>query len=178
MPFVKFLPESARMADLLKSRPASMKLALQLGQELLRSGSDFSDGERELLATYVSALNQSRYCLLAHAACAKELGIEETVLTTLIEDPEGVLLEEKFTPILNYIKKLTLSPSQITRADADTIFDAGWSDHALSDITFICAWENMMNRIIEGHGFEKDFPRSTFEETGKRLAFDGYISSV
>ena len=177
MPYVKFLPETARMVDLLKSRPGSMKLALQLGQELLRSDSEFTNGERELLATYVSALNRNQYCLLAHASTAKELGIEESLLTTLIEDSEEMLLEEKFIPILSYIKKLTLCPSQITKADADAIFDVGWSDHALSDITFICAWENMMNRIIEGHGFQQDFPRSTFEETGKRLARDGYFAT-
>jgi hypothetical protein len=54
--------------------------------------------------------------------------------------------------VLRYVKKLTLTPSRMTRADADAVFAAGWDERALGDAVAICALFNFYNRIVEGHG--------------------------
>ena len=44
----------------------------RLAQILLHDENTLSRGERELIATYVSALNDCRYCQTAHGAIAAE----------------------------------------------------------------------------------------------------------
>ena len=55
-------------------------------------------------------------------------------------------------PCIQFVKKLTLTPADMTQADADAVFDAGW-DEGLHDAIAITARMCFMQRIVEGHGF-------------------------
>jgi len=54
--------------------------------------------------------------------------------------------------LLRFIKKLTLSPNQITQTDADMVFAAGWDEQSFHDAILVCARFSMMNRLTLGHG--------------------------
>jgi alkylhydroperoxidase family enzyme len=54
--------------------------------------------------------------------------------------------------VLRYLRKLTLSPTAMTQADADAVYAAGWSERALYDAIQICCLYNFMNRFVEGIG--------------------------
>jgi len=88
-----------------------------------------------------------------HAAVAAELGVDDKLLDAALEDldaAEGI--DEKLKPILRFVKKLTLEPYKIVQRDADAVYDAGWSEMALSDAICVCAHFNMVNRLVDGHG--------------------------
>jgi AhpD family alkylhydroperoxidase len=56
------------------------------GKRLCRGLSAFSPGERELLVSYVSALNACQYCFGSHCQIAQAWGIDLSVLDGLLKN--------------------------------------------------------------------------------------------
>ena len=74
MPFLPSLPKGASLLDLYKAFPEMSIPLIQFHEALLRRPSPFTEGERELIAAYVSGLN-CRYCHGVYSATAELLGI-------------------------------------------------------------------------------------------------------
>jgi uncharacterized peroxidase-related enzyme len=54
--------------------------------------------------------------------------------------------------MLDYVAKLTLTPSEITREDVQALRDAGFDDRAILDIAQITAYFAFVNRTADGLG--------------------------
>ncbi len=173
MPFMKSLPEDASQLHLFKKYPRATKPLMALVDILMRGPSPFTDAERELIAAYTSGLNACHYCHGTHKVTAEVLGIEEGLVTRLLDDIDSAGVEDRFKPIFRYVKKLTEKPSDLVQADADAIFEAGWDDDAFHHTVSVCALFNYFNRILEGHGIKLD--AAYHYEAGKRLANAGYL---
>ncbi len=72
-----------------------------------------------------------------------------------------------------YVRKLTLTPSRITQADADAVFAVGWDEEALHHAVSVCALFNMMNRLVDGLGIEGS--ARYFKVSSERLFSRGYV---
>ena len=57
--------------SLVMFRPETGKPLYELAQVLLRGESPLSEAERELIAAYVSHLNDCMFCMNSHAAASK-----------------------------------------------------------------------------------------------------------
>ena len=62
MPFLKSLPETAYLADLFQAFPKSVAPMMAYTNEILRGEGALSIAEREMIATYTSALNACTFC--------------------------------------------------------------------------------------------------------------------
>jgi alkylhydroperoxidase family enzyme len=91
---------------------------------------------------------------------------------SVISNPETADVDLRMRPVLDLVRKLTLSPGKITAADIDPIFAAGWNDRALHDATAICGLFNLMNRLVNGLGVEAS--ESYAKMAAQRLADGGY----
>ncbi len=138
----------------------------------MRGPSDLSVAERELIAAYVSGLNDCDYCHGVHAVTAARFGIEERQLTALLTDFDNAPVDGRLRPVLAYVAKLTATPDLITPSDAEAVLSAGWSEKALHDAVSICALFNLMNRLVSGLGITAG--QDYFETSGERLAEGGY----
>jgi uncharacterized peroxidase-related enzyme len=153
MPFVRSLSKGASLLDLFKAFPETSIPLIQFHEALLRRPSPFTEGERELIAAYVSGLNRCRYCHGVHSATAEVLGIKPELVDSRLDiDTAGV--DPKVRPVLRYARKLTEQPSSLTQADADAIFAEGWEEAALYYTVAVTALFNFMNRLVEGMGIE------------------------
>ena len=56
--------------------------------------------------------------------------------------------------ILNYVAKLTLSPSEMTNDDVSTLHAAGLTDAQVWEATFTAAIFAMFNRMADAFGLE------------------------
>jgi len=74
------------------------------------------------------------------------------IIEQLQTDIDSANIDEKLKPVLRFVKKLTLTPWEITAEDAQSILDAGWDEQALLESVFLCAIANCMNRFIMGIG--------------------------
>jgi uncharacterized peroxidase-related enzyme len=128
---LRSLPEQPVMGDLYKSQPASCKPLGELTEVAMRGPSPFTQGERELIAAYVSGLNACKYCHTAHAGVAAAFGVEPDLFNVLLSDIDLAPIEDRIKPILRYARKLTLSPSRMSEADAAAVYEAGWGDGTL-----------------------------------------------
>jgi uncharacterized peroxidase-related enzyme len=175
MPFVPSLPKGASLLNLFKAFPETSIPLIQFHEALLRGPSSFTEGERELIAAYVSGLNHCRYCHGVHSATAELLGIKREMVDSRI-DIDGVAIDPKMRPVLRYARKLTQQPNSLTQADADAIFAAGWEESALYYTVAVTALFNFMNRFVEGMGIELD--PSYVKPASERLARRGYLPLI
>ena len=71
MPLLRALPEKPVTRDLYKSRPVSCKPLGELTEVAMRGPSPFMQGQRELIAAYVSGLNAYKYCHSYARSCRR-----------------------------------------------------------------------------------------------------------
>jgi uncharacterized peroxidase-related enzyme len=172
MSFLRSLPDDAVLMQVFKQHPESAKPLIAFHDVLMRSPSPFTDGERELIAAYVSGVNGCTYCHGVHTATAEAFGVEPGLLAALLSDVDTAPVDDRLRPVLRYVGKLTATPAKMTQADADAVFAAGWADDALYAAVMVCALFNFMNRMVDGLGIVTN--PSYFAESGERLRRIGY----
>ena len=172
MSFLKSLPPEAGLLQIFQAFPKAARPLLEYHEVLLRGDSPFSAAERELIAAYVSGLNNCNYCRAIHSQTAVALGIGAETIANVFSNPHCEHVDVRMRPILAFVRKLTLSPANITAADVDAIFASGWDDRALHDAMAICGLFNLMNRLVNGLGVEAS--EAYTKMAAQRLAQGGY----
>jgi uncharacterized peroxidase-related enzyme len=172
MSFLRSLQPEAGLLQIFQAFPETARPLLKYHEVLLRGDSPFSPAERELIAAYVSGLNNCKYCQGVHWQTAVALGIRAEAIANIFTGPGLEHVDVRIRPVLAFVRKLTLSPGKITAVDVDAIFDAGWNDSAVHDATAICGLFNLMNRLVNGLGIEAS--KAYTKLAAQRLADGGY----
>jgi uncharacterized peroxidase-related enzyme len=183
MSFLKSLPADAGLLEIFRAFPEAARPLLEYQEVLLRGESPFSAADRELIAAYVSGLNNCNYCRAVHSQTAVALGIPADAIPNIFSgpgfeqvrhgtSPSDWRIDVRVRPVLTFVRKLTLSPGEITASDVDAIFAAGWNERALHDAVAICALMNLMNRLVNGLGVEAS--DAYMRLAAQRLAKHGY----
>lgn len=128
---------------------------LEYHDAVLRNESELSVAERELIAAYVSSLNDCHYCFSAHRDHAKAWGIPAEVFGNVQIDLDHPIIDARLRPVLAFVRRLTVDPSGTGEGDAQAVYDAGFSEEGLFDIISVTALYNFMNRILEGAGIKR-----------------------
>ncbi|MCG8440786.1 MAG: carboxymuconolactone decarboxylase family protein [Caulobacterales bacterium] len=152
MAFVSSLPDETTAVTLWRLHPGAYAAWPQLISAIMRSESELSNGEKELIGAYSSALRGCTHCYTAHYPVAIAYGIDQKVFENILQDPNTAPVDEKFRPILVFIHKFVNDPNRLVQKDVQPIYDAGWSEKTLTDVVFICAAFAFMNAIMQGHG--------------------------
>lgn len=171
------LGAAATVPDILKMSPEAGKALLEMHEAIMRAPSALTPGERELIAAYVSGINQCQYCHGVHAETAKAYeefprGAVDRMLVNL----ETAGFGEKLKPILRLARKLTQAPADVTDADTRAVIGAGWDEKALHDAIMVICCFNFMNRLLEGHGVHGH--EALFKERGPMLKKHGYLPLI
>ncbi|MCV6594436.1 MAG: peroxidase-related enzyme [Silicimonas sp.] len=152
------LPNDATLGDVYRAFPAHLAPLAAYHNTLMRGDSPLTPAERELIAAYISGLNACAFCHGAHTTMARAFGIDPVVIEALMADFETAPVDPRLKPLLAYVGKLTRDPARMVEADAQEVYDAGWSEQALFDAIQVCGLFNLMNRMLEGTGIES-YPR-------------------
>src|SRR5512147_2177656 len=105
---------------LLNYRPETARPLNDLVDVLLRGPGTLTPGERELIATFVSARNDCRYCQTIHGAvAAHHLGGAEELVVAVKTDPERAAISEKLKALLVIAGKTAESGRLVTAADVE-----------------------------------------------------------
>lgn len=160
------LPEDASLGTVMRAFPDTLGPWCDYESRVMRGPSPLSAAERELIAAYVSGLNACAYCHNAHTVFARAYGIDPDVIDALMADIETAPIEPKIKPVLAFAGKLTQTPARMTEADAQAVYDQGWSERALFDAIQVCGVFNLVNRMVEGTGvtFRGGDPRDADED--------------
>ncbi len=160
MPFFPSLPEDAGVAKLWETFNSTARQGLSIfSRSFMRNDGRLTPGDKEMIAAYVSRLNQAEYCFSGHSRVAINLGVDEGVFAPLADDIATAPVRDELKPLLRFIRKLTLDPARVSQADADSVFDAGWDEQSFHEAICVCARFSMMNRLTLGHGLVVDEER-------------------
>jgi len=153
MPFFKSLPDESGPGAVFSKYPEIYGHWAQMGQALINGPSPLTPGERELIQAYVAGVADCRYAFVAHSAAAVAWGIEQGLVEKMLQNLDTAPIENRFKPLFEYIRKLTLAPASVTQSDANAVFAVGWDEKGLHDAIAVTARMNFMCRIVQGHGF-------------------------
>lgn len=170
------LGDDATALSIMKMRPDFQVPMVEAHEVLMRGTSPLSEGERELIAAYVSGLNECAYCYGVHSQAAVNYGFDEAVLRAMVKDLPSAPVDAKLRPLLAYAGKLTKNPAQMTDADAQAVYDAGWDEAALHEAILVTCLFNFMNRLLEGHDVHGN--EAMYKERGAMLKQYGYLPLV
>jgi uncharacterized peroxidase-related enzyme len=153
MSFFNSLPDDAGPASVFAKYPEIYGSWAKMSQALMNGPSPLSQGERELIFAYAAGVAGCRFVYVAHSEVAYARGIKKGVMDRLLENLDTAPVEARLKPLLAFVRKLMLTPGEMSKADADAVFEVGWNEQALHDAIAATARAAFMQRLVEGHGF-------------------------
>ena len=102
MPHISLGNDAPGIVSLFAYRPETAKPLCDLAEVLLRGPSSLTRGERELIASYVSKLNDCNFCTDSHAAfAAAQLPEGMTLVDQVRADPDAAPVSPKLHALLS-----------------------------------------------------------------------------
>jgi len=146
-----------------------------LAEILLRSDNSLSRAERELIATYVSHLNDCFYCDHSHGAisCIYLDGNNE-IVDQVRNDYTSAAISEKLKSLLRIAEKVQQSGKAVTSEDIGNAKENGASDKDIHDTVLIAAAFCMFNRYVDGLATYAPKDMSTYPLRAKQIVERGY----
>ena len=126
----------------------------KLYNSLMLGESGLTKLEREMIAVAVSSENHCFYCLVAHGSAVRELSNDPQLGERIAANFRSAELPEKQLELLNFTKKLTRDPSEITERDRTKLREVGYTDRDIWDISAIIGLFNMTNRLASATEME------------------------
>jgi uncharacterized peroxidase-related enzyme len=150
-----------------------------LAEALLRSSDGLTPGERELIATHVSYLNDCFYCHNSHGELAcYYLGGDRELVDQVRKDYNAAPVSDKLKGLLNIAGKVQKGGKQVTEADIENARSRGATDKDIHDTVLIAAAFCMFNRYVDGLASEAPTDLSTYGPRARQVAEKGYGSHI
>jgi uncharacterized peroxidase-related enzyme len=124
---------------------------LHFAEPLMRGPSDWSEGERELLAAFVSRLNSCPFCVGIHEGTS-ELLLGHDPAARLDRWREGGV-EPRLAATFELLEKVTLSPEAVAPDDIERALSSGLSASAIEDALYVAFLFNVINRLANAFDF-------------------------
>ncbi len=169
MPHIDLHNDRPGIVGLFQYRPETAGPLMELTEELLRGQSTLSRGERELIATYVSALNECQFCTLTHATKAT---------AQLPDGMLGALESAKLSALLRIAAAVQQSGSAVTTGDVAGARAAGATDLEIHDTVLIAAAFCMYNRYVDGLGVIAPDDADTYMRMADFVMERGYTAAL
>jgi uncharacterized peroxidase-related enzyme len=167
MPHIAPLESQRGIRGAMAFRPETARPLNDLVEVLLRAPNSLSPGERELIATYVSYLNDCHYCQSIHGAIA---------VRRVKADFQYASMSEKLKALLVIASKVQRGGKHVTAEDVAQARSLGATDIEIHDVLLIAAAFCMYNRYVDGLATVQPRDEAMYRERGKMVARDGYLS--
>jgi uncharacterized peroxidase-related enzyme len=159
-------------------RPDTAAPLNQLVDALLQGPGTLSPGERELIATYVSAQNDCYYCQTVHGAiAAAHLNGNEELVRKVKLDFAHADISEKLKALLVIAGRVQKSGKSVTDEDVAAARRVGATDREIHDTVLIAAAFCMFNRYVDGLGTWAPDDAEWYRERGRKVAAHGYVEA-
>ena len=96
----------------------------------------------------------------------KDIDDTTSFAAQVADDWRSLDLPENEQAMLEYVEKVTLSATSITREDVDHLRDVGWDDKEILDIVLVSAYYCFRCRMADALGVELDDDRVDEELLG------------
>lgn len=175
MAHIELGTQSPGISGLFEFRPQTAAPLGFLAETLLRGDSSMSRGERELIAAYVSGLNDCSFCTGSHAAfAALQLPEGWDVVDGVLRDPASAPVSEKLRSLLVVAAQVQRGGLHVTTEAVSSARSAGATDVEIHDTVLIAAAFCMFNRYVDGLGTWAPEGREHYLPMAERIVAEGY----
>jgi uncharacterized peroxidase-related enzyme len=150
MPHIALPPGLPGIRGLMAFRPETAGPLNALADVLLRGPNSLSPGDRELIATVVSARNDCNYCQTIHGAVAAYHLNDERLVAAVKADAEAAPIANKLKALLAIAVKVADSGRRVGADDIALAREHGATDLEIHDAVLIAAAFCLFNRYVDG----------------------------
>lgn len=172
------VPEGAPgIRGLMMSHPEQTRPMNELANALLHADGTLTQGEREIIASYVSNGNNCKYCCTVHTAiAAHQMGGSYDVVHAVLQDPSTAPITPKLKALLAVADKVREGGSTVTEDDIARARGEGATDTEIHDTVLIAASFCMFNRYVDGLATWAPDDLNMYDAIGKQRAAEGYLT--
>lgn len=144
---------------------------------LMRSDNLLTRGERELIATYVSSLNDCFFCQNAHGATAQHyLQCDMDFIDKVKDDFQSTSISDKLKALLSIAGSVQQGGKHVSKAQIEKARGLGATDCEIHDTVLIAAAFCMFNRYVDGLDTWAPQEREFYINRAKERAEEGYAN--
>jgi len=140
----------------LSLNPSVLRLFTELYTTLVYGKSGLSRGERETIATLISARNHCLYCSTHHAEALRFYLKDDEQLQALKQSQLPDNMPTRTKAMVEYAMKLTLEPEKVTQMDLEKLRTIGFSESEIFDLVVLTSYMNFETRMASGLGVKHD----------------------
>jgi len=178
MPHIDLITDLPGIRSLFLFRPETAAPLNHLAQIILHDPHEsLSAGERELIASYVSRLNECTYCSNIHGAIARhQLGDQASLMDEVLRDPGTASITPKLRARLTIAAKVQEGGKSVTSREIDAARAEGATDIEIHDTVLIAAAFCMYNRYVDGLATWQPDDPAMYDKMGEQRAREGYYT--
>jgi uncharacterized peroxidase-related enzyme len=179
MPHVSLGNDLPGITSLFAYRPETALPLSELAEILLRSPSTLTRGDRELIASYVSSLNECSFCTDSHAAfAAAQLPSGMTLVDKVRADPGSAPIDGKLRALLRIAAAVQRGGKNVRGQDVKAARDEGASDQEIHDTVLIAAAFCMYNRYVDGLATTLPEDPAGYAAAAEVIVNEGYLAGL
>jgi uncharacterized peroxidase-related enzyme len=151
-----------------------------LANALMQTDEGMSRGERELIATYVSSLNDCFFCQTIHGAIASAYLDDEdwSFVKNVKNDYAATALSEKMKALLSIAGSVQKGGKHVSAEQIESAKASGADDRDIHDTVLIAAAFCMFNRYVDGLATTAPTDPDIYRNRAKRVIANGYTTTV
>lgn len=152
---------------------------LELAETLLRGPHTLTAGERELIAAYVSGLNECKFCTASHAAfAAAQLDAGMSLVDQVRANLDTAPVSDKLRALLRIAGAVQETGRKVTPSLVEAARGEGATDVEIHDTVLIAAAFCMYNRYVDGLGTLAPDNPERYEQAAQRIVAHGYTAPL
>lgn len=159
----------------MRFRPETAKPLNELAEVLLRAPNSLTPGERELIAAYVSGLNECTFCCSSHSAfAAAQLDEGMATVDKVRADVDSSPVSPKLRALLHIAGAVRDGGRNVSTGMVEAARAEGATDVEIHDTVLIAAAFCMFNRYVDGLGTLAPEDPAVYEAAAQRIVTGGY----
>jgi len=179
MPHINVNPDLPGIRSLMAFSPETAAPMGVLANLLLRTNEGLTMAERELIATYVSHLNDCFYCQHSHGAIVTcYLNDNNQLVNEVIKDLDQAPISDKMKALLRIAGSAQKGGKLVTTEQVETAKLHGATDKDIHDTVLITAAFCMFNRYVDGLASNTPADLSSYPLRAKQIADNGYGNHI
>lgn len=177
MPYINFGNDLPGIRGPMAFSPETAKPLNALAEALLRDDDNtLSRGERELIGTYTSYLNDCFFCQNVHGSLAGYyLECDIPAIDAIKENYAAAPISEKMKSLLSIAASVQKGGRQVRPEQIAAARSLGATDREIHDTVLIAAAFCMYNRYVDGLATLAPQDRQFYTDRAPRRAAEGYI---
>ena len=182
MPHIEFTPGVPGIRGPMLFSSETARPINDLANTLLRTNANRPDqtltmGERELIGTYVSALNDCHFCQTIHGAIASHhLGHDDWCFVEAVKcDYEQTDLSPKMKALLAIAASTQQGGKHVTTEQVEAARVEGATDRDIHNTVLIAAFFCLCNRYVDGLATMTHHDEELYRQRAAHVAEAGYI---